>query len=67
MNSEWAGHNKVLMIGLDGYESTVAEKMIARGELPTLSHIREISSCVFLDHGAARRTGLASEHFSSGL
>jgi predicted AlkP superfamily phosphohydrolase/phosphomutase len=41
--------------------------MIARGELPALSHIQENSACVRLDHGAARRTGLAFEHLSSGL
>jgi predicted AlkP superfamily phosphohydrolase/phosphomutase len=59
--------NKVLVIGLDGYEISVGDQLMAAGEMPTLAKIREQSARFLLQHGAAKRTGLAWEHFSSGL
>lgn len=55
------------MIGLDGYEPTLANTMINLGQLPSLARIREQSARFLLDHGSARQTGLAWEHVSSGL
>ena len=55
------------MIGLDGYEPTVADAMINMGQLPSLARIRENSARFLLDHGSARGTALAWEHVSSGL
>jgi predicted AlkP superfamily phosphohydrolase/phosphomutase len=55
------------MVGLDGFEPTIAERMIADGELPALARLRAMGAEVPLDHGAARRTGLAWEHVSTGL
>jgi hypothetical protein len=58
---------RVLVIALDGYEITLADAMMHMGQLPSLSRIREKSARFLLDHGSARRTGLAWEHVSSGL
>jgi hypothetical protein len=59
--------NRVLAISLDGYENTVAEKMMAAGQLPAMARIRERSARFTLDHGSAKRTGLGAEHLSSGM
>jgi predicted AlkP superfamily phosphohydrolase/phosphomutase len=59
--------NKLLLIGLDGYDANYADQLMARGELPALARIKAESARFQLDHGSAKRTGLAFEHFSSGL
>jgi predicted AlkP superfamily phosphohydrolase/phosphomutase len=58
---------RLLVIGLDGYEPTLADAMIRMGRLPSLARIREKGARFLLDHGSARGTGLAWEHVSSGL
>lgn len=58
---------KILAIGLDGFETSLAEEMISDGELPELARLRRQSAFIRLDHGAAQRTGLAWEHVASGL
>jgi predicted AlkP superfamily phosphohydrolase/phosphomutase len=58
---------KLLVIGLDGYELTLADVMMYTRQLPSLGGIREQSARFLLDHGSARETGLAWEHVSSGL
>jgi predicted AlkP superfamily phosphohydrolase/phosphomutase len=59
---------KILMIGLDGYEASVGDAMMAEGQLPALKRLRERSACFLLDQGRiAKRTGLIWEQFSSGL
>ena len=57
----------MLALGLDGFEISYAEQLMARGELPAIRALRERSARVLLDHGPAQRTGLAWEHFWSGL
>ena len=57
---------RVLAIGLDGYEQSLADPLMAAGELPALAALKARSACVLLDHGPATRTGLAWEHASSG-
>jgi len=59
--------SRVLLVGLDGYEATLGDRLMAEGLLPNLSALRERSACFLLDHGSAKRTGLAWEHVSSGL
>lgn len=57
---------RVLAIGLDGFEISVALKMIEDGKLPYLAIMFSNSAFFKLDHGEARSTGLAWEHFSTG-
>jgi hypothetical protein len=58
--------SRVLAIGLDGWECSLGETLMAAGELPHLARVRERSARFLLDHGAAQRTGLAWEHVSTG-
>jgi hypothetical protein len=58
---------RVLVIGLDGIEPAFAEHLMATGEMPALAELRKRAACFRLDHGPAQRTGLAWEHFASGL
>ena len=57
---------RILAIGLDGYEPSLGNTMMADGAMPNLARLRKSSACFRLDHGSAKRTGLAWEHFSSG-
>ncbi len=57
---------KALVVGLDGYEPSIADGLIAEGRLPHLATLRNRSACFALDHGDAKRTGLAWEHVSLG-
>ncbi len=57
---------RVLAIGLDGYEATLGDRLMAEGAMPALARIREESARFLLDHGPAQRTGLAWEHLATG-
>ena len=57
---------RVLAIGLDGLEVTLAERLMAAGEMPALAALRHRTERFLLDHGPAQRTGLAWEHMASG-
>ncbi|HEX8191021.1 MAG TPA: hypothetical protein VF586_21865 [Pyrinomonadaceae bacterium] len=61
------GKQRVLAIGLDGYEESLERRFMEAGELPALARLRERSARYLLDHGPAQRSGLAWEHFSTGL
>jgi predicted AlkP superfamily phosphohydrolase/phosphomutase len=58
--------DRVLAIGLDGWEHSLGETLMAAGELPHLGRLRDRSARFLLDHGPAQRTGLAWEHLSTG-
>ncbi len=58
---------RVLMVGLDGFEMSVVDRLIAQGRMPEFARLRADSARWQLDHGDARRTGLAWEHVSTGL
>lgn len=58
---------RILMIGLDGYEPTIAEPLLAGGQMPALAALQRDGAFLRLQHGAARRSGLAWEHVASGL
>lgn len=58
---------RVLMIGLDGYEKTIGDRLIAEGRMPHLAAIRQKSARWLLESGLHRNTGLAWEEVSSGL
>jgi hypothetical protein len=58
---------RVMMVGLDGFEPSIADSLLSQGRLPVLQWLREQGATVPLDHGKAKRTGLAWEHVSTGL
>lgn len=58
---------RLILLGLDGYEPSLGEALMARGALPALARLKARSACFALEHGSARRTGLAWEHVSTGL
>ncbi|MBA5779001.1 alkaline phosphatase family protein [Stappia sp. F7233] len=62
-----AKDKRVLVIGLDGFEISLAEAMMRRGDLPNLQALKERSARFLLDHGEAKYSGLAWEHVSTGL
>lgn len=57
---------RILTIGLDGFDGTLAERFLNAGALPNLARLRSQGACYELDHGRDRFSGLAWEHFSSG-
>jgi predicted AlkP superfamily phosphohydrolase/phosphomutase len=58
--------SRLLVIGLDGYEFSLAERFIEEGALPHLAELRTRSARYLLDHGLDKNSGLAWEHVSSG-
>jgi predicted AlkP superfamily phosphohydrolase/phosphomutase len=58
---------RTLAIGLDCFEISFAERLMAKGELPVLAARRRTDAFALLDPGADQRTGLAWEQFWSGL
>ena len=58
---------RVLAICLDGYEHGLAVQMMRVGLMPALHALARVSARFELDHGSARRTGLAGEHIATGL
>jgi predicted AlkP superfamily phosphohydrolase/phosphomutase len=59
--------DRVLALGLDGFEISLADELIDADMLPVLAEQREHSARMLLDHAEAGRTGLGWEHFWSGL
>jgi predicted AlkP superfamily phosphohydrolase/phosphomutase len=59
--------SRVLAIGLDGFDLSLAERMIAEGLMPSLARLKTRSARFTLDDGSARYSGLAWEHVSSAL
>ena len=57
---------RLLVLGLDGYEPSIADDLVAAGRMPHLARLTERSARFALDHGDAKRTGLAWEHVSLG-
>jgi len=59
--------SRVLAIFLDGYEQTLGQRLMAAGEMPELARLAASSARFLLEYGSAQRTGLAGEHFATGL
>lgn len=57
----------LLVIGLDGFDIGYGGRLMDSGDLPALAALRDRSNRFLLDHGDAARTGLAWEHFASGM
>ncbi|HVT55502.1 MAG TPA: hypothetical protein VHD34_05585 [Xanthobacteraceae bacterium] len=58
---------RVLMIGLDAFEISLAEVLMDRGELPHFRKLRERSARFRLDHGRDKFSGLSWEHVCGGV
>lgn len=58
---------RALVIGLDGYEYSLAESMMRDGRLPHMAMLHDRSARFRLDHGRAKYSGLGWEHFSTGF
>jgi predicted AlkP superfamily phosphohydrolase/phosphomutase len=56
----------VLAIGLDGFELSLAERLMAEGALPNIEQLHARSVRYRLEHGRDKYSGLAWEHVSSG-
>jgi predicted AlkP superfamily phosphohydrolase/phosphomutase len=59
--------NRLLMVGLDGFDISFAEQLIDAGALPNIARLRLRSARFDLDHGLDKYSGLAWEHVSAGL
>jgi predicted AlkP superfamily phosphohydrolase/phosphomutase len=57
---------RLLVIGLDGLEISLAERMMTEGRMPNMARLRAKSARYSLDHGLPKYTGLTWEHFSTG-
>jgi predicted AlkP superfamily phosphohydrolase/phosphomutase len=57
---------RLLVIGLDGYEARIADAMMGRGELPHLAALMKESASIDLDHGRNKLTGLSWQQFAVG-
>lgn len=62
-----SARRRLYVLGLDGLDPRVADRLAAEGELPHWKRLRETSRRIELDAGKERYTGLAWEHFSTGL
>jgi predicted AlkP superfamily phosphohydrolase/phosphomutase len=58
---------RVLLVWFDGYDPATGDALMAEGRLPALARLKAASARFALDHGPARWTGLAGEHFSTGV
>jgi predicted AlkP superfamily phosphohydrolase/phosphomutase len=58
---------RILVIGLDGFDLTLAERFQAEGILPNFARFQQQAACYKLDHGRDKYSGLAWEHLSSGI
>jgi predicted AlkP superfamily phosphohydrolase/phosphomutase len=57
---------RVLVIGLDGFELSLAERLMAEGAMPNMARLRDDSARCPLDHGRDKFSGLSWEHVCSG-
>lgn len=57
----------LLVLGLDGYDPILGQQLMDEGVLSNLSRLMRRGAIIDLDHGEAKRTGLAWEHFATGL
>lgn len=59
-------NRRILAIGLDAFEISLVDPMIAEGRLPNIKRLIERSARFRLDHKRGKYTGLAWEHFATG-
>ena len=58
---------RVIAIYLDAYDQCLGEKLMRDGLMPAMHALAQRSARFTLDHGSSLRTGLAGEHFATGL
>jgi predicted AlkP superfamily phosphohydrolase/phosphomutase len=58
---------RILLLGLDGFDIALAERFVGQGLLPNFARLRSEGCSFDLDHGRDKYSGLAWEHFSSGV
>ena len=58
---------KVLVLGLDGFEPTIAERLMRSGELPALSRIRQAGGYSRLRTTFPAQTPVAWSTFATGV
>lgn len=58
---------RTLVIGLDGFELSLAEQLMSEGLMPNFQALRDRSAQFDLENGPAMYTGLSWEHFSTGM
>ncbi|MEL6829823.1 MAG: alkaline phosphatase family protein [Pseudomonadota bacterium] len=56
----------LIVVGLDGYESAIADVLMDTDDLPNLRALFAESARIDLDHGRNKLSGLSWEHFSTG-
>lgn len=59
--------DRIVVLGLDGYEATLGDRLMAEGRMPHLARLKAQSARFTLDHGPEKYTGLAWEHVATGL
>lgn len=59
--------HRVMAIGLDGFDVTLAERFMAEGQMPAMAALRKRAARFLLDAGSVRRAGLPWENVVSGL
>ncbi len=59
--------HKVLAIGVDGLEVTLAERLMAEGQIPAMKALRKRAARFLLETEPAQRTGIPWENVASGL
>jgi predicted AlkP superfamily phosphohydrolase/phosphomutase len=58
---------RILVLGLDGFDVDLAERFAGEGLLPNFARLQTQGACFDLDAGRDKYSGLAWEHFSSGI
>ena len=59
--------HRVMAIGLDGLEYTLAERLMAEGQMPALADLKKRSARFLLDEGSVHRSGIPWESVGSGF
>ncbi len=58
---------RILLLGLDGFDINLAERFVEEGLLPNFARLQTQGACFDLDDGRDKFSGLAWEHFRSGI
>jgi predicted AlkP superfamily phosphohydrolase/phosphomutase len=57
---------RILAVGLDGFELSLAHRYVRECAMPAFARIRDSSARFLLNHGAAKYSGLTWEHVATG-